>query len=471
MRDISGKLYSFYAEAERAANAIKLAKSALIISHIDADGITAGSIASMTLERLGIEYTILYENKITEEVINQVNSNKDDLVWICDLGSGYISEFRKNGLVITDHHVPDTRKPRRQTTLDDFFSTYHVNPHCFGMDGSIEISGAGTTYVVSKKVDPKNIDLAYLALIGAVGDFQDSKESGLVGINRAIVNDAFASGDIVPEMDLRLFGRETRGLVQFLQYSNDPELPGLTNSAVDCVKFYSDLNIDLNRNGKIRSWNDLSPIEKERATEKLLKMLNDSDSAKRLYGEVYTLPNFDKGTGLRDAKEFATILNSCGRYEDADTGMRICCGDTTAMVDAEKNRTRHRRNISTALTYIKENHLMRESRFIQHFDAGDAIKETVVGIVAGMLLNSNSCNKWLPIIAFANADDGIKVSARADRSLVDRGLNLSTVMKKAAELVGGFGGGHSVAAGATIPPDKKEEFLNIVEDLISCQVI
>lgn len=471
MQDTSGKLHSFYVAAERAANVIRSAKSALIISHIDADGITAGSIASMTLERLGIEHTTVYENKITEAVVDRVNSNKDDIVWICDLGSGYLSEFRKDGLVITDHHVPDNRRPKRQTTLDDFSAIYHVNPHCFGMDGSIEISGAGSTYIVSKKVDPNNIDLAYLALIGAVGDFQDSKESGLVSLNRTIVDDAFVSGDVIPETDLRLFGRETRGLVQFLQYSNDPELPGLTNLAQNCVKFYSDLKIDLSRNGKMRSWNDLSPTEKERATEKLLEMLSDSDSVKRLYGEVYTLPNFEKGTGLRDAKEFATILNSCGRYEDAGTGMRICCGDRTALVDAEKNRTEHRRNISIALTYIKENHLMRESRFIQHFDAGDKIKETVVGIVAGMLLNSNSCNKWLPIIAFADAEDGIKVSARADRSLVDRGLNLSTVMKKAAEMVGGFGGGHSIAAGATIPSDKKEEFLEIVESMISCQVI
>ncbi len=471
MQDTSGKLRSFYAAAKDAADAIRSAKSALVISHIDADGITAGSIASMTLQRLGIEHTTVYESKITEEVIEQVNSNKDDIVWICDLGSGYLSKFQKNGLVITDHHVPDFKRSRPQTTLDDFSAIYHVNPHCFGMDGSIEISGAGSTYIVSKEVDPSNIDLAYLALIGAVGDFQDSRESGLVSMNRIIVNDAFASGDIIPEMDLRLFGRETRGLVPFLQYSNDPELPGLTNSAPNCVKFYSDLNIDLNRNGRTRSWNDLSPIEKERATDKLLGMFSDPDSIRRLYGEVYTLPNFEKGTGLRDAKEFATVLNSCGRYDDAGTGMRICCGDSTAIVDAEKNRTEHRRNISTALTYIKENHLMRESRFIQHFDAGNGIKETVVGIVAGMLLNSNTCNRWLPMIAFADADDGIKVSARADRSLVDRGLDLSIVMKKAAELVGGFGGGHNVAAGATIPPDKKKEFLDIVEDLISCQVI
>ena len=62
------------------------------------------------------------------------------------------------------------------------------------------------------------------------------------------------------------------------------------------------------------------------------------------------------------------------------------------------------------------------------------------------------------------------MSARANRSLVDKGLDLSQVMKTASGLVGGYGGGHTVAAGATIPPDKKEEFLDIVEDLVSSQV-
>lgn len=471
MPDMSGDLPSFESAAERAANAVKSAKSALVISHIDADGIAASSIASIALRRLGIDHTVVFEKKITEEVVNNVNSSKEDIVWICDLGSGYLSEFNKDGLIITDHHVPDNRKGSRQATLDDFSATFHVNPHCFGIDGSIEISGAGSTYLVAKKIDPRNVDMAYLALIGAVGDFQDGRESGLVSLNRMIVDDAVKAGDVLPENDLRLFGRETRSLVQFLQYSNDPEIPGLSNSGHACVKFYSDLGIDLDTGGRLRSWNDLAPSEKGKATSKLLRMLGNPMDAKHLYGEVYTLPRFDLGTGLRDAKEFATILNSCGRYEDAETGMRICCGDRTALEDAERNRTEHRRNISTAIGYIRENHLMRESRFIQYFDAGDQIKETVVGIVAGMMLNSDECKKWLPIIAFADADDGVKVSARADRSLVDRGLNLSAIMKKAAELVGGFGGGHSVAAGATIPPERKEEFLEIVEDLVSCQVI
>jgi len=194
------------------------------------------------------------------------------------------------------------------------------------------------------------------------------------------------------------------------------------------------------------------------------------EDQKRIYGEVYTLPKFEHGTGLRDAKEFATVLNSCGRYDDAETGMRICCGDTTALKDAEKNRADHRRHISSALSYVKDNHLIRERRFIQYFDAGDKIRDTVVGIVAGMLLNSPECRHNLPIIAFVDSDDGVKVSARANRDLVDRGLDLSVVMKTASGLVGGYGGGHSVAAGATIPEEKKEEFLDIVEDIVSSQV-
>lgn len=150
--------------------------------------------------------------------------------------------------------------------------------------------------------------------------------------------------------------------------------------------------------------------------------------------------------------------------------MRICKGDMTALKDAERNRTDHRRNISGALNFIRDNHLIRERRFIQYFDSGAEIRETVVGIVAGMLLGSGDVRGELPIIAFADSDDGIKVSARTTRELVDRGLNLAEIMKTASEKVGGYGGGHSVAAGATIPVEKKEVFLDIVEDLVCARL-
>ena len=459
----AGDLRRLQRDLDSAARTLRGAGSILIISHIDADGISAGAIADITAERLGKEHTVRFEKKISEETVEAINSSEEDIVWICDLGSGYLSEFEREGIIVTDHHVPDPRWRRKQTVLDSFSGIAHLNPHSYGMDGSYEVCGAGMTYLLSKAVDPSNTDLAYLAVVGAVGDFQDSNHSGLTGMNRTIMADAEANGDMVVDMDLRFFGRETRPINQYLQFSSDPQIPGLSD------KFLDSMGIRGKDGSRWRVWDDLTREERERATASILELVGPEQES-RAFGEMYRFPNMPARTGLRDAKEFATVLNSCGRYDDAETGLRICHGDMTALKDAERNRADHRKHISSAMSYIRDNHLLRERRFIQWFDAGSEIKETVVGIVAGMVLSSGDCARNIPIIAFADSDDGVKVSARADRSLVDRGLDLSQIMKTASELVGGYGGGHTVAAGATIPPDQKERFLDIVEDLVSSQV-
>ena len=465
----AGDLRRLQRDLDSAARTLRGTGSILIISHIDADGISAGAIADITAERLGKDHTVRFEKKISEETVEAINSSEEDIVWICDLGSGYLSEFQRDGIIVTDHHVPDPRWRRKQTVLDSFSGIAHLNPHSYGMDGSYEVCGAGMTYLLSKAVDPSNTDLAYLAVVGAVGDFQDSNHSGLTGMNRAIMADAEANGDLVVDMDLRFFGRETRPINQYLQFSSDPQIPGLSDNAAGCLQFLDSLGIRGKDGGRWRVWDDLTREERERATASILELVGPEQES-RAFGEMYRFPNMPARTGLRDAKEFATVLNSCGRYDDAVTGLRICRGDMTALKDAERNRADHRKHISSAMSYIRDNHLLRERRFIQWFDAGSEIKETVVGIVAGMVLSSGDCARNIPIIAFADSDDGVKVSARADRSLVDRGLDLSQIMKTASELVGGYGGGHTVAAGATIPPDQKERFLDIVEDLVSSQI-
>src|SRR2546429_8989536 len=98
---------------------------------------------------------------------------------------------------------------------------------------------------------------------------------------------------------------------------------------------------------------------------------------------------------------------------------------------------------------------------IQYFHAADTIRDTVVGIAASMALNRENATKDLPIFAFAQASDGIKVSARTTRELVAQGLDLAEVMKVASGAVGGQGGGHPPAAGATSPPGTEPKFLEI----------
>ncbi|MDR3281998.1 MAG: DHH family phosphoesterase [Candidatus Methanoplasma sp.] len=453
----------------RAAAVLGKAKDLLIITHIDADGISAGAIASITLDRLGKRHDVIFEKKVTEDTLRMINGSDAGAVWVCDLGSAYLSGMKRHDVIVTDHHVPDPKWRRKQTFLDDFCDIHHLNPHSYGASGSYDVCGAGMTYLLSKAVDPANEDLAYLAVIGAVGDFQDDREGRLVGYNTAILKDAIAAGDVTASEDLRFYGRDTRPLTQYLQYGGDPPILGITDNPAGVQRFFSDLGIPLKKDGAWRTWTDLDDDERVRATAYLLSMASEEDK-NAVAGEVYTLNRFKRGSGLRDAKEYATALNACGRYDDAETGLRICKGDVKAMEDAEKNRLDHRRNISAALSYVKENHMIHERRFVQYFDAGSKIRETVVGIVAGMLLSSGDARKELPILAFADADDGVKVSARASRMLTDRGLDLSLVMKAASEKVGGYGGGHSVAAGATIPRGREKDFLDAAEDLISSQV-
>ena len=454
-------------ESARAARLLRNAGSVLIITHIDADGITAGSIAVETVRRLKKEYRISFEKKITDSTVEMVNSSKEDVVWICDLGSAYMSMFTRQSVIVTDHHVPDPGWRRGQSLLDAYDGKYQLNPHLYGHNGSYEICGAGMTYLLSRAVDPENMDLAYLGVIGAVGDFQD-QEGSLVSWNRIVLQDAIAAGDVSIDTGVRYFGRESRSVVQFLEYGDDPRIPGVTGDRKACSKFLADLGIPETADGENRMWIDLSAEEKEKVAGRIREIIPDGYG--RLVGEVYTINRYAPKSGMHDVKEFSTVLNSCGRYDDAETGLRICLGDASALRDAERNRREHRRSISQALTYVRDNHLMRRRSTLQYFDAGDTIRETVVGVVAGMILGSEIAEPGLPIFAFVQADDGIKVSARAPRELSQAGLDLSALMHDAAEAVGGMGGGHSVAAGATIPEGKTEAFLDAAEGIIAAQL-
>ena len=456
-------------DLNRAAKRIVSASDILVVAHIDADGITSAAIATETCRRLGKEYEVLFAKKMDEITIDTINRSRRSLVWIVDLGSGYLSAFTRSNIVVTDHHVPDPKWRKGQTMLDSFTVIEHVNLHKYGMDGSVEGCGATMTYLVSKTINGYNKNLAYLAVVGACGDIQDRVGYRLTGLNEIILQDAVESGDVVVKKDLRLFGRETRPIVQFLQYGNDPAIPGITDNNAGCNRLLAAHNVQLKRDGRLTVWNDLSDEEKLPICNDILSIIDPKDAG-AVYGDVYTLPGFPREGGLRDAKEFATALNSCGRYDDAPTGMRMCFGDVSALKEAGNNRAEHRRNISAALQFVKQNDLIRVRKYIQYFDAGDSIKETVVGIVTGMILSMNGIRRDIPMIAFAVADDGVKVSARADKSLGEKGLDLSRIMSEASEKVGGYGGGHNIAAGATIPEECKERFLDIVEDMVRSQL-
>jgi Single-stranded DNA-specific exonuclease len=463
------------------AERLHAAECVLIASHIDADGLTSAAIAAKALERANIPCETVFAKQLDANEIKRIAATDYDTILFTDFGSGQLDimdPYVSGGhfeAVIADHHQP-------ALTSDDnpaVQSQHHLNPLLVGIDGASELSGAGASYVLARALanastEENNRDLAALAVVGAVGDMQSSV-GGLTGANAAIVEEGVAAGVIEETTDLRIYGRQTRPLPKLLEYASDVQIPGITNNESGVATFLNDIDIQTRSDGEWRRWIDLTMNERQTVVSGLIDRAIASgvpgEQINDLVGTTYTLTAEAPGTELRDVSEFSTLLNATARYDRADVGLAVCLGNRgAALTQARHLLQTHRQNLSEGLQWVTSEGTTTESN-IQWFDAGGRIRETIVGIVAGMAVGGEGIQGDLPILAFAEkSDTEIKVSARGSQRLVRNGLDLSAVMQKAASAVGGEGGGHDIAAGATIPMSERSTFVEIADKTVGEQV-
>jgi RecJ-like exonuclease len=450
--------------AEKCAEKVRQSGECLLVSHIDADGLTAAGITCLALQRAGKPYDVRFVKKLDEAALTDIaNKAGKRLVIFTDLGSGAIDQINALGInaIVTDHHQPKAGE-----------YAYHMNPHLAGLNGATDISGAGVAFLLAMKLG-HNEDLSSLAIVGAVGDLQDMRTNALVGVNRGILELGVSRGFLSYEKDLKLFGRQTRPLYKLLQYSSDPYIPGLSGNEGACIAFLENAGVQL-RTEEWRRWINLSRDEKTRVISRLFQYClacgMPARKVQRLIGETYTLTKEEPGTELRDASEYSTLLNATARYEYSDIGLAVCMGDRDEAFNTARDLLDvHRRNLVNGLNYVSDRGVVRMPN-MQYFDAKNEIRETIVGIIAGMSSSLACVTREVPIIGLATSEQGIKVSARGNHDLIVRGLNLAKAIGEAAAEVGGTGGGHDIAAGATIPAGREPEFLALLDKKIGEQI-
>jgi single-stranded-DNA-specific exonuclease len=469
---MAGPVPDLHDRAVTCADRLREADSVLLASHIDADGLTSAAVASSALERAGIPFDTVFSKQLDAEEVAEIAATDHETVLFTDFGSGQldiIAEHEAAGdftPVIADHHQPA-----------DSETEFHLNPLLFGIDGASELSGAGASYVLARALESESVDnrdLAALAVVGAVGDMQDS-DGGLQGANEGIVAEGVEAGVLDPAKDLALYGRQTRPLPKLLEYASELRIPGISNDENGSITFLSDLGLDLKEGGEWKRWVDLTQTERQTVVSALIKRAVSKgvppDRLNTLVGTTYSLVDEEEGTELRDVSEFSTLLNATARYDRADVGLAVCLGDRGEALERARTLLRnHRRNLSEGLQWVKTEGVTVEEH-VQWFDAGTRIRETIVGIIAGMAVGANGISRRKPILAFAEKnDEEVKVSARGSHFLTRKGLDLSVVMREASRSVGGDGGGHDVAAGATIPAGKRTEFVAEADRLVGEQL-
>jgi single-stranded-DNA-specific exonuclease len=470
-------LEGFLASEDEAAKVIleTVKKDGFILafSHLDADGVAAAGIMGKMLTRLGARFRIRVMQWVDEKIIGEVIADKPQLVILTDFGSGYLDLLNEKipnvKVIILDHH---------QTTSKVVNPNFvQVNPHLFGIDGATDVSGSGVAYFAAKAVNAANIDLAPIALVGALGDMQDKYEQrSMRSLNEIIVNDGVSSGLLKVEKDLIFFGRETRPIYKMLATTTNPFIPGLSGQETEALNFVANLGIPLKQGDKLRALCDLTDDERKLLCSALADYLLSKGlhlEVENLIGYVYVLTKEEPNTALRDAREFAVVLNSAGRMDRPSLGIAICMGDRkAALEESNKILEDYRKNINKYLGWVNEKpERMRELQNIYVIYGENFINEKIIGTVSSIIVSSLANNEK-PLLAFANieAEKAAKFSGRTTEAALRKGVNLGDVMRMASEEHGGKGGGHNIAAGAQVPLDKLESFIKTADELVGRQL-
>ncbi|WP_048148797.1 single-stranded-DNA-specific exonuclease RecJ [Palaeococcus ferrophilus] len=440
-----------------------------IVSHRDADGITAGAILAKAVAREGARFHLSIVKQLSEDIIKELAKEKQKVYVFSDLGSGSITLIERYladaTVVIADHHPPEDGEIANDSHV-------LVNPTVFGANSVRDLSGSGVAYFVARAMNDRNRDLSPLALVGAVGDMQEI-DGQFHGLNLEIIEDGKALDLIEIRKELRLFGRETRTLAQMLAYASNPELPEITGDLRNAIEWLKAKNFDPD----MRYW-QLREEEKRRLHDALVVHLIKHDVPKedidRLIGDVVLIKAYPEGDPRHEAREFATLLNATGRLNRGTLGVAICLGDEGAYREAVKLVEEYKREQIEMRRYIIQNWgsiVEKEHAYV--FYAGKDIKDTMVGIAANMAINAGLANPEKPVIIVADSEeDGelVKASARTTERALKKGYHLGEALREVAEKIGGEGGGHAIAAGIRFPQKKLDEFIELIDRALGRQV-
>ncbi len=464
------KLEALVKQAKKAGDAIGARKGEIrVLSHYDADGIASAAIMVKALMRAGKRFHLTLVKQLGESILASLAEEKREFVIFLDMGSGHIDLIKQHlpdsYVIVIDHH-------QQQGDLEGS-RILQVNPIDFGVED--DISGSGVTYIVSRSLGPENRDLSGIAIIGAIGDSQIGsigEEWGLFGLNRELLKDSIETNKIKVTKGLRLWGRYTRPIHKALEYTVDPYIPNVSGSESNAVQFMQELGIPLKKdNGEWRTMADLSDEEQKKLASGIIaeRVNGGHPNAEWVFGDVYEL--LDKGGECRDANEFATVLNACGKMGKGYLGVQLCLNVAKAFLEVKWVLEQYRKSLGGAVRWVYEQiekangDVVRKTPKAWYVLAGSKVSEHIISNVISII--EKSASPHVPVFAFADAEDGVKVSARACHKVVEGGVNLKSLVAKAAEKAGGQGGGHSGAAGATIPPGSEEAFISAVEEILS----
>ena len=423
-----------------------------IIYHYDADGIASATSALRAFARLGYPAQATALAGVERERMDELLRATAGPVLVVDTGANWLDLYPRHPhpVVVLDHH----KYPEAPNPPDLPEHVAFVDPLDWGVDGMVEMCAATLTWLFTVFLDPVNWDNAAWGLSGAIGDRQHV--GGFQGLNAKLVDEGILRSQIVRRAGLALFGT-TMGAA--LTNSIDPYVKGLSGRPEGVGTFLEKLGIDASRPPTSLSADEtrrLATALRERLTERKIP----PEALKVFDQERWFVPS----VGL-DAEEISNLQSAAGRARESGVGIAYGLGDPTAAQRCRAAEESWRSGILKGLLRL-ENEGVNQMSHLQWFESPEL---TLAGTQAGMailyLLDADR-----PVFVFSDAPGPTKVSGRGTFGLIERGLDLSVVCRKAAAAVHGEGGGHRIAAGATIAAGARDGFLAEANRVVAGQI-
>ncbi len=302
-------------------------------------------------------------------------------------------------------------------------------------------------------VSEGNWDLLPIAFGGIVGDRQHIR--GLSGINLHLLNEGLKRklvvvrpGSLLPE----------GALLNSLIETTDPYMLGVTGNPEGAKALLLEAGVPTDANLESLDENQRRRLSSFVALH-LLKQGCTTSAMEELITDRYFFPSW-----RYYGEDLAQLLNACGRTDQEGVGVALALGDKAALQKAEGLRGEYKRQIVEGMASVVKTGITKMNS-LQYFYSSNA---SLSGVLAGLTMQFvGDCDK--PTIVLSRHPDKTRISSRATFRILDKGVDMAAALRQASAAVGGIGGGHAVAAGATIEKGKEDEFLRALDKIVGDQ--
>ncbi|MCW6169006.1 MAG: DHH family phosphoesterase [Thermoplasmatales archaeon] len=433
----------FYSVLKEGSKKILENERIRVLVHNDGDGASSGIILCNVLKRSGIEFDLSFIKSLDPDGFRRkVQESSDIFTVIADAGSDqaqFIPEF--DNIVILDHHFYKKSE----------FKGLNINARDYGVDGTREACGATMSFLMALAISEKNSDLLPFMIAGLIADKQDI--GGFRGLNATIVEHYGKSLEEKHPLNL-----EGENIGDALTFSIDPFIYNLSGKPENVKTALEGIGLDPSI-----ALNSITDSDSKKLFEflalRLLQQGVSSESIKYLESDIF----FFRDLGF-SSKELSTIIDGNSKLGENGVPVGYFLGEK-GLQDAMINNWKIYKSKLIEYTYRVFKEIFEEKN-VRYFYAPE---QEMTGAISG-ILTLYVLKQDKPLVGINVGDSDTKISSRAARPLLSRGLNLSTVMKESASQVGGSGGGHDIAAGAIIPRGKEKQFIEIANNIIGGQL-